>query len=53
MGLKGIDLFSDATQIDPQRFRRLQNFYPPRSAAHILAKRLGSRVVLEAPEFTG
>lgn len=41
-GLKGVDLFSDATQIDPQRFRRLQNFYPPRTAAHILAKRLGS-----------
>lgn len=41
-GLKGVDLFADPTQIDPQRFRRLQNFYPPRSSAHILAKRLGS-----------
>lgn len=41
-GLKGIDLFSDPSQIDAQRFRRLQNFYPPRTAAHILAKRLGS-----------
>lgn len=41
-GLKGVDLFSDPTQIDPQRFRRLQNFYPPRNAAHILAKRPGS-----------
>lgn len=41
-GLKGVDLLSDPTQIEPQRFRRLENFYPPRTAAHLLAKRLGS-----------
>ena len=41
-GLKGVDRFADPTQIDPQRFQRLQNFYPPRTAARILAKRLGS-----------
>ncbi len=41
-GFRGIDLFSDPTQLDPLRWRRLQNMYPPRASAHILAKRLGS-----------
>jgi len=40
--LAGLDLLSDASQMEPNRFRRLKNFYPPRGKLRTLAKRLGS-----------
>lgn len=41
-GLLGVDLLADATQIDPRRFRSLQNYYPPRGSLRVLGKRNGS-----------
>lgn len=40
--LAGVDLFTEATQIADNRFRKLRNYYPPRGSLRILGKRLGS-----------
>ena len=40
--LAGLDLLSDPTRMEPNRFRRLKNFAPPRDQLGALAKRLGS-----------
>lgn len=39
---RGVYLLPDATQIEDNQFRKLQNTYPPRGSIRVLAKRPGS-----------
>lgn len=41
-GFAGVNLEGDPTSIEDNQFRRLQNYYPPRGARYVLAKRQGS-----------
>lgn len=42
VGFAGVNLEGDPTSIEDNQFRRLQNYYPPRGARYVLAKRQGS-----------